>query len=539
MNDISRTYELAVSLFLGGQPGKALEAVEPLLDIRPNDPTLLNLAGACCHGMGRKADAAGWWERAVTVHPGYVEALSNLGCALRELGRLDEAESRLREALAIQPDNAHANSNLCSLLRGQGRFPEAETAVRRALAARPDFVDAKENLGLVLRELGRLTEAESAYRDALSARPHSCVAYNGLALVLQESGRIAEAEQALRRALEVCPDLAGEHAGPGRAHHENIRWILSYMLLLQGKYEEGWRQHEARDAGFQDAKSSSLSAECRQWQGESVQGKSLVVLCEQGFGDSIQFCRYLPLLKGLGLARLTVVCPPALKRLFEGIAGVDAWVLPTDMRDIPRHDFWCFIMSLPLRLGTTLRTIPAVTPYLRAPTGEREHWKAHLPSGGFKVGLVWAGDPGMPKDRSRSMHARALAPLLQIPGVTFVSVQLGAAARSQMEAVDPRWRPLDPMGGVTDFADTAAIVECLDLVISVDTATAHLAGALNRPVWILSRFDGCWRWLIDRDDSPWYPSARLFRQRHRGEWGEVVERVAQALRAHLAQSRGS
>jgi Glycosyltransferase family 9 (heptosyltransferase) len=282
--------------------------------------------------------------------------------------------------------------------------------------------------------------------------------------------------------------------------------------------------------------SDAVSAGIPEWRCESLDGKTMVVVSEQGFGDSLQFCRYLPLLKRQGLKRLNLVCPSALVTLMETVDGVDACVTSSRSLDIPAHDCSCFMMSLPLRFHTTVDTIPAAVPYLRAPADRLPTWRERLPSEGFKVGLVWAGNPrpDMPGanavDRRRSLDARAFLPLLAIPGLTFISLQLGDATRPQLDSIPRDIRPLDPMGDVRDFADTAAIIECLDLVISVDTSTAHVAGALNKPVWILSRYDACWRWLRERDDSPWYPSVRLFRQSTPGHWGDAIERVAVALK---------
>ncbi|TDY21174.1 glycosyl transferase family 9 (putative heptosyltransferase) [Paraburkholderia sp. BL6665CI2N2] len=330
------------------------------------------------------------------------------------------------------------------------------------------------------------------------------------------------------------------HVLKHKPNHVGAQWDLSLMLLGEGRFDEDWRLYEARTVEV-DGKAISMPPDFDfpVWQGEPLHGKTLVVMHEQGYGDFLQFCRYLTLLKPLGLTRLSVICNPALRPLIESIKGVDACIEPGPVRDVPDHDYWCFLMSLPLRFGTTVDSIPADTPYLRVPDERRALWKRRVRLDGFKVGLVWAGEAKLgtaaenAADRRRSLNAQALMPLLEVPNVTFVSLQVGETTRPQLGSIPSAIRPLDPMGEVADFADTAAIIECLDLVIAVDTSTAHLAGALDRPVWILSRFDACWRWLRDRDDSPWYPSARLFRQQKPGDWDGVIERVVQALRTEV------
>jgi hypothetical protein len=229
------------------------------------------------------------------------------------------------------------------------------------------------------------------------------------------------------------------------------------------------------------------------------------------------------------------VCPRALVSLFERIEGVDACVAQEDAQNVPPHDFWCYTMSLPLRMGTTLATVPAAMPYLTASAELIGRWGARVPNAPFKAGLVWAGDPrpqlnsAHQTDQRRSLHVSALLPLLRIPGITFVSLQKGETTQPQIGELPEDLRPFDCMNEVSTFDDTAAIIAHLDLVITVDTSVAHLAAAMGKPVWILSRFDGCWRWLKDRDDSPWYPTVRLFRQTRPGDWNEVIERVALAL----------
>lgn len=540
----------------------------------------------------RLSDAEAAFRAAISLRPDFVEAQASLAVVLMDSGRQQEAEATLRHAHFLDPANGEiyrhlgrlnllearyrkaasyyrqavtlaprepqSHSGLAAALIGLGQHEAAHEACVRALDLDPLCIDAHVNLGVAYQKRERLAHAEASLRKALEIDPSHAIANLNLGGVLRVIQREDEAIDVLKRVgaaspayIEACQGIFHAHRLKGRLQaaadvlgealriaptHAECLWNLGLVRLHQGNYEDGWRLYEARSAVFADALGAlPFAGIVPQWQGELLQGRSLIVVCEQGMGDSLQFCRYLPILKAFQPARVTVICPSPLKRLLEAIEGVDACVVQEDINSLPHHDYWCFMMSLPLRFGTTLQSIPATTPYLRPPEQARARWRNRLPSGGFKVGLVWAGDPrphmldAHLTDQRRSLHASAFERLLKTPGVTFVSLQFGATTRPQINEIDAQWRPLDPMGDVTDFADTAAIVECLDLVIAVDTSTAHLAGALNCPVWILSRFDGCWRWLEERDDTPWYPTARLFRQTRAGEWGNVIARVEKAL----------
>ncbi|WP_050451881.1 tetratricopeptide repeat protein [Candidatus Burkholderia verschuerenii] len=425
------------------------------------------------------------------------------------------------------PDLGWLRFKLGFALERQDAFDGAIEAYKNAVALNSEIVEAHNNLGNLLLRMIRPVEAESALRAAVALRPGEASLLCNLANVLSAQDRLEESEAMYRRAL----------ASDGR--HANARFHLALLLLSQGRCEEGWQLHESRldpTLPYQDIRLPELTYP--QWQGESLQGKRIVVIVEQGLGDGIQFSRYFPLLKARGAARVTLVCWRPLIRLFSNMSGVDQCV---DMNDgIAPHDYWCCSLSLPLCFGTTFDSIPSSMPYLAPLPGDVAIWPRRLPESAPKVGLVWAGDPraSSPQlnevDRLRSMRAVDFLPLLSIPGITFISLQKGDAANVQLAELPAAMRPFDPMPDVTDFADKAAIIASLDLVISVDTSTAHLAGAMNMPVWILSRHDGCWRWLRDRDDSPWYPSARLFRQRVPGNWGEVIERVVDELRKWAA-----
>lgn len=395
--------------------------LEPSLIAHTADAQVLNLPAACCLSIDRPHDAETYWRRAITLKPDYCDAHSNLGVALKELGRLDEAAACYHNALAITPNHAGAYVNMGRLYAQLGRTDEAESAYLRALELQPNDGDFLVNLGVLYQAQMRLPEAEAAYRSATVANPRDVKAHFNLGVVLKMQQRFAEAEASYRQTLALQPD------------YFEVKINLAHLLLNVGRLEEGWALFETRyDSAWPDRKIGPPPVGFPIWRGESLAGKSLLVWLEQGHGDSLQFCRYLPMLKALGLAKLSVACSPALQSLFETIEGVDRCIVLDGEHDIPQHDYVCLTMSLPQRLGTTtLDAIPRTTPYLRVPPAYSAKWKGRLPEGNLKVGLVWAGDPrpDQPEinavDRRRSLDARAYLPLLRVPGITFVSLQKG------------------------------------------------------------------------------------------------------------------
>ncbi|MBA3997623.1 MAG: hypothetical protein C0489_02845 [Candidatus Accumulibacter sp.] len=456
------------------------------------------------------------------------EARFNEGCERLAAGDEAGAEAAFRSALAIDPDCAEAHGNLGFVLEARGALEEAEACYRRSLALDPALPDIQINLAMLLAGRRRFAEAEAACREAIALAPEWPHVWTDTGILYACLKREAEAEACYRKALMLDAGNAG------------ARFNLSYLLLRQGRFAEGWQCLEARNwyAGL------AGRLNCPRWQGEALAGKALLVCPEAGHGDLIQFCRYVSLLKARGAARITLWCHPALKRLFATLDGVDA-VVGFDEEVSGAHDFWVPALSLPYRFGTRLETIPANIPYLRAAPDDVARWAArparHDSSAGsapLRVGLIWKGNPRFENDADRSLPGlHVLAPLGEVAGVQFVSLQKGAG---EDEALAPPARlPLVHLGGqIEDFADTAAIVAGLDLVISVDTAVAHLAGALGKACWImLPDYRTDWRWLTGRSDSPWYPdTVRLFRQTTAGDWAPVVAEIAAALAAWAASA---
>jgi Tfp pilus assembly protein PilF len=442
------------------------------------------------------------------------------GHILEAEGRIEEAMQRYLNAIRLAPNPARAHLNHGNILLAKGDLKGALDAFRTAIKHKPDYAGAYYNIGNALLGNGQFDEAVANYRRALEIEPDYAEVHCVLGVALKELGQLDGAMASFRKALEINPDLAEAYLN------------LSSLLLSLGQYAEAWPKYEARYHPNINGRYVILpDVSFPQWQGEPLTGKSLVIWPEQGFGDEIQFARYIPILKIRGVSRITLVCKSPLKALLETLEGVDAVVSESEAASLPFHDYWTFSMSLPLHFATTVETIPAGLPYLSVLPERLDLWRGRLPTGGLKVGLVWKGSAGHKNDANRSLPSLStLATLWSVPGVTFVSLQKGQG--EEEAATPPTGQPIVYMGsGIQDFADTAAIVAQLDLVICIDTAIAHLAGAMSKPCWVLLPASGTdWRWLRERTDSPWYPGVmRLFRQTKASDWAATIGEVAQAL----------
>ena len=417
----------------------------------------------------------------------------------------------------MRPDYAAALNNRGNTLKELKRFDEALASFDRALAVRPDYADALNNRGNTSKELKRFDEALASYDGALAVRPEHAEALNNRGNSLNEQKRFDEALASYDRALAVRPDYADAH------------WNESLVRLLTGDFARGWEKFEWR------WKNESLNLSPRNfaqplWLGENgIAGKTILLHSEQGLGDTIQFCRYAPLVAARG-ARVLLQVPESLQDLMASLAGV-AQVIGSTSK-LPDFDLHSPLLSLPLAFGTRLDTIPSATPYLSASSESVRSWNISL---GLKyrprIGLVWSGNPAHKNDHNRSIKLETLLPLLDIDA-TFVSLQKDIHA-DDASVLKDRSDLLNFGDKLKDFSETAGLVSNLDLVISVDTSVAHLAGALAKPVWVLLPFLSDWRWLLDRDDSPWYPTARLFRQHAAGDWSGVVGDVGVELKKRL------
>ena len=461
-------------------------------------------------------EAVGCYGRALDLRPDFAEAHDALGNARRDQGRLDDAVCCYRTALVLRPDLAQVHNNLGSTLKEQGRLDEAITCCRRAIVLKPDFPEAYNNLGSALAEQGVLEDAVGCYRKALDLRPDFPEAYNNLGTGLREQGRLDEAIACYRRAVGLRPNYPDAHFGLGMA------------LLARGDMAEGWAEYEWRWQTPQMRRGRRPFAQ-PQWHGEAAAGRTLLIHAEQGFGDTLQFCRYGPMAGARGL-RVVMEVERPLVRLLRDLPGVELVVGRGEK--LPPFDLHCPLLSMPLALGTTMATIPDGGAYLHADAAQMAAFQTRLGAAVGdrpRIGLAWAGSARLHSpalaavDRRRSVAPDRLLPLVGLHGFHFVSLQKGGPE------VPGDFSLTDFMCEMEDFADTAALIASLDLVISVDTAVAHLAAALGKPVWVLERFDSCWRWLNGRRDSPWYPTVRLYRQPRPGDWDSVLTEVARDL----------
>jgi hypothetical protein len=443
------------------------------------------------------------------------EALFHEGNRYMQHGDFDLAERCFLDAVRVDADFAGGHANLGFVCERRGDATRAETCYRRSLELDPSYPETHLNLGVLLAARKRFHEAELAYTSALMLRPDSVAAWSNLGVLYACAKREREAEACYRVALNLDPA------------HVNARFNLGYLLLRRGAFAEGWECFDARD--WYGALQAKLTFP--RWRGEPLEGKSLLIGYEGGHGDMIQFCRYASVLKGKGASCIALMCHPPLKALFAQLAAVDRVIAFDEPLPTSGWDYWTPLLSVPYHCKTRVDSIPSAIPYLHAPPERLSRWQGVLPGEGLRVGLVWKGSPHFENDADRSLPSlAALAPLGTLAGITLISLQKG---EGEDEAAHPPagMRLLNLGPRMTDFADTAAIIAQLDLVICVDTAVAHLAGAMGKPCWILlPYYKTDWRWLKDRDDSPWYPRVvRLFRQTVSGEWSDVVADVVRAV----------
>jgi len=458
------------------------------------------------YGSGDYAGAVDAFRQALLIEGDSTDILLKLGAALSAAGQGEAAIGQYHAILEREPDHPGALSNLGAALVRAGCYAEAVESLTRAVAIRPDSGLSHFNLGVALQATDRLEDAVRAYRAAQRDRGMSVRTAANLGSVLGQLGRHEEALQVYDTALAAAPD------------DPNLHWNRATTHLLLGHYALGWQDYEWR---WRTPARAPRHGATPTWSGGPLDGARILLHAEQGFGDTIQFARYAPAVAARG-GRVILEVQPALKRLFGGFPGVEA--VHAVGEDLPSFDLQCPLLGLPLRIGG----IPPAIPYPALPAGGRQDWRNPDRQGDLHVGLVWAGSPTNGVDRRRSLDPAQLEPLLRVDRAVFVSLQAGAAG----EKLDMFGASvIDPMPAVRDFADTAAIIAALDLVIAVDTAVAHLAGTLGKPVWLLNRFDSCWRWQRDREDTPWYRTMRIFRQPQPGDWATPVNRAAAVLAA--------
>ncbi len=505
----------------GRRFGEAIRSFQTAAALAPDSAEVQFNLGNCHQAQENHADAIAAYRRAIQLRPGFADAFRQLGATLRAAGDPAQAANCHREALRLKPDYVEALVGLGVALFELGQNEEAKTHLQRALALRPGEPVAGYNLAAILHREGRYDEAEALYRGVLALVGDELGSMTGLGDIRMHRGELAQALEWYEKTLRIFP--GDPHATFGRA----------IVQLTQGNLVEGWQGYERRFDASEPSRNDRPPQP--QWDGSSLGNKTLLVEAEGGLGDVLQFVRYVPLVRQRNMAARVVVKVPA--RLMPLLSSSGFEGLLADDGPAVKWDLCLRMMSLPRLFGTTLETIPRSVPYIAPRPDRLEAWRRRLaPYEGFKVGLAWRGNPAYLTDRHRSIPFENLAPLLAVGGVCWFSLQKGlgtaelAAQKGDRRIVD-FGEMLDADGA---FVDTAAIIPHLHLLITSDTALAHLAGAMGAPVWVALSAAAEWRWLRDRDDSPWYPTMRLFRQRRLDDWSDVLTEMANALARRIA-----
>ncbi len=501
---------LGVIFHQRGNHAEAVRQINFALRRDPKNAYALSNRGNALLELKRFDEALASYDKALAELPDYPDALCNRGAALHELRRYEEALASCDRTIAMRPDYAEAHSNRGNTLKELKRFEEALASCDRALALLPDYAEAHVNRGNSLHELNRFDEALASYDRAIALRPDYAEALTNRGVTLHDLKRFDEALASYDRAIAVRPDYAEAH------YHEAM------CRLLIGDFQRGWEKQEWRWESKQ-MKHAKRNFARPLWLGSSdITGKTILLHAEQGFGDTIQFCRYAPLVAERG-GRVILEVQSPLHELMSALPGVAQIV--SSGETLPDADFHCPLLSLPLAVGT----IPSELPYLRASHSAVMRWDDRLRSGTRpRIGLAWSGAPTHKNDHNRSIALGSFLPSLTDIEATFISLQRDVRA-NDLAVLQGRTDILHFGEELKNFADTAALISNLDLIISVDTSVAHLAGALGKPVWVLLSFIPDWRWLLDREDSPWYPTVRLFRQDDSRGWDGVIARIHAAL----------
>lgn len=491
----------------------ALADYDRAILISPHAPDVHNNKGFTLFKLHRYRDAVASYDKAIRANPQYVQAYVNKGEALYELGNAEEALGCYNQALSLAPDYLVARNNRSTALSALRRFAEALEDCNFVLSLNEHVAEFHNNKASALRNLDRLDESIASAERAIAIRANYAEAWASRGASLYQKGQYDEALKSYNRAVEIAPELA------------DVQWNKSLLLLLMGDYTHGWNLYEQRfrtKTFIQTAREFNSPV----WRGgESLAGKTILLHAEQGLGDTIQFCRYVPMVEALGAMVVLEVQPP-LVAMLGTMPGQR--VIVGQGQPLPKYDYHCPLMSLPLAFGTTLETLPAAVPYLYPQEDKQQCWHNRL---GHKtnrrIGLVWSGGTVHTNDRNRTIGLEKFLPLLEI-NAEFHCLQ------KEVRATDAkllgRSNIISHVDELSDFCDTAALIMEMDVVITVDTSVAHLAGALGKPVWILVTYVPDFRWLLEREDSPWYPTVRLFRQHSIGNWEGVIQTVAEQLK---------
>lgn len=513
---------LGISLTMMGRLQEALGSFQQALALNPNSAEAHNNMGTVFQRFGNHAQAAASFGEAVRLRPHFAEGYNNLGVALLNAGELEKALANFRKAIELKPDHIEGHKNAGIALRDLGRLDEAVASFEAALRLKPDYADGLISLGLAQMQQGNVEEAIASYQRALEIKPDFAEGHNNLGIMYLEQGRIADALAQYRKTIRLKPDYPDGH------------WNHALMLLLLGDFRHGWLEYEWR------RKLKNVGAAIRQplWTGTPLEGRTILIFTEQGAGDTFQFVRYAPLVKERG-GRVLFACRESMLPILSRCSGIDQFM--AHGTPPPPFHFFAPLMSLPGIFESTLHTIPSSVPYVFADLVRVESWREELQGIiGFRIGIAWQGDPKYPGDRRRSIPLANFEAVAHVKGVSLISLQKGPGVEQVPNLAD-RFQvidlsnKLDTSGGA--FMDTAALMNNLDLVITSDTSIAHLAGALGVPVWVVLGKVPDWRFLLERDDSPWYPTMRLFRQEQLGDWRSVFDQVAAELEKAVAMKQ--
>ncbi len=553
-------HSLGVIAYQKEQYDIALEWIGKAIEKNQFVPQFHNTHGIILEALGMIDEAINAYQQAVSLKPDYAEAYHNMAVALQSRGHYALAVERCKQAVMLKPDYSQAYNTMAFSLEKQHLYDEAIENYKHALSLDPDFVEAYNHLGVVLNEKGRSAEAIDNFRNAIKRDPDYAEVYNNMGIALKEQEEFSEAIACFEKALQLDPNFTEAYYNLGNSLRDEGRcvgainnfkqaislkpdyaqahWNLSLALLLNGNYSEGWKGYKwRRNADLKVLTDYHCSGKPR-WDGSSFKSKRLLVHYEQGLGDNIQFIRYLPMIKARGGAVIFETLRPLIG-LLQGFEGVDELVEYVPNRKLPlEYDVYTSLLDMPFIFGTTVETIPSQVPYIYADPSKAQYWRNKLSGPGLKVGIVWAGSPEHGNDRYRSCSLKNFAPLGEITGVRLYGLQKGPAAR-QMDEFAQTISVTDIAAYFNDFTDTAAAIENLDLVISVDTSVLHLSGAMGKPTWALLPYAPEWRWMLNRLDSPWYPTMRLFRQSNWNDWDSVFGSVTEELKMMMSNQAKS
>ncbi len=508
---------LAKAYLMQGQIPLAIHCYQRLAEALPRSALVFHRLGTAQEWQGDWDAAASSYRRALALQPGSPDIYGSLARVQCKLGATGDAVESCRCALALDPDRGEIHGLLGQVLINGGDYAAAVEVYRRALACKPDSAYAVFGLGYLFERQGDIVAAKQSYAEALKLDPRFADAQLHLGITNFLQADWAAAERCFQKVRDLAPDNA------------EARTFLAHLHLLHGDFALGWNEYENRwNTPHFLRNRRKLSAPL--WKGEPLEGSRILLHAEQGLGDTLQFVRYVPLVAARG-GSVVLEVPQSLFHLLATTEGAGEVIRRGE--PIPHVDWQCPLMSLPRAFATELDSIPAMIPYLHPDPSLVEIWRQRFRGNSLRIGLVWGGSPAFPHERWRSIPLDQLEPLTNCAHAVFYSLQVGPLA-GQVKQVGEQAKLIDLQSELKDFAVTAAIIANLDLIISIDTAVAHLAGALGKPVWILLHVSADWRWLLDRRDSPWYPTARLFRQSTLGDWRDVVTCVARELEELLA-----